>query len=255
MAAIDWYFARGNKQMGPLSAADLRRLAAAGELSPDDLIWREGLAEWTKARNVRGLFEEESKPAGGEEIAVQAGGGVVPGRRAGRRDQRVRAGRRKRLRRGRRHGTRSRRCWARCGRCRTGLYRSGGPRGSGVRLVRPGSGDALRRRLRRHRNRQDHDAGQPLVRHRPVVAAGRAAIRGRQVLRRARSAQPRDRRPPGLAHALRRRGLVEPGGGAGRAAGIGAGGRRGVDVSIIVGGIARLIVHGYLACVAANPAS
>jgi hypothetical protein len=67
MAAVDWYFARGNKQMGPVSAADLLRLAVAGELSPDDLIWREGLAEWTKARNVRGLFEEEGKPAAAEE--------------------------------------------------------------------------------------------------------------------------------------------------------------------------------------------
>jgi hypothetical protein len=67
MAPVDWYFARGNKQAGPVSAADLRRLAVAGELSPDDLIWREGLAEWTKARNVRGLFEEESKPAAAEE--------------------------------------------------------------------------------------------------------------------------------------------------------------------------------------------
>ena len=67
MALVDWYFARGSKQMGPVSAADLRRLAVAGELSPDDLIWREGLAEWTKARNVRGLFDEESKPADAEE--------------------------------------------------------------------------------------------------------------------------------------------------------------------------------------------
>ena len=67
MAAVDWYFARGNKQIGPVSAADLRRLAVAGELSPDDLIWHEGLSEWTKARNVRGLFEEESKLTAAEE--------------------------------------------------------------------------------------------------------------------------------------------------------------------------------------------
>jgi hypothetical protein len=72
MTPVDWYFARGNKQMGPVSAADLKRLAAAGELLPDDLIWREGLAEWTTARSVRGLFDEESKPAGVEETPSKA---------------------------------------------------------------------------------------------------------------------------------------------------------------------------------------
>jgi hypothetical protein len=72
MTPVDWYFARGNKQMGPVSAVDLKRLAAAGELLPDDLVWREGLTEWTKARNVRGLFDEESKPAAAEEPPSKA---------------------------------------------------------------------------------------------------------------------------------------------------------------------------------------
>ncbi len=72
MTSVDWYFARGNKQMGPVSAVDLKRLAGAGELLPDDLVWREGLAEWTTARSVRGLFDEESKPAGAEEAPSKA---------------------------------------------------------------------------------------------------------------------------------------------------------------------------------------
>ena len=67
MNPVDWYFARGNKQMGPVSAAELKRLATAGELRPEDLVWREGLTEWALARSVRGLFEDEAKPAAGEE--------------------------------------------------------------------------------------------------------------------------------------------------------------------------------------------
>jgi len=62
MTPIEWYYARGNKQMGPVSSVDLKRMAAAGEIHPEDLVWREGMAEWTLARNVRGLFEEEAKP-------------------------------------------------------------------------------------------------------------------------------------------------------------------------------------------------
>jgi hypothetical protein len=61
MSQIEWYYARGNKQSGPVSSIELKRLADAGEISPDDLVWREGMTEWSAARNVRGLFEEEGR--------------------------------------------------------------------------------------------------------------------------------------------------------------------------------------------------
>ncbi|MBN2577523.1 MAG: DUF4339 domain-containing protein [Pirellulales bacterium] len=63
MGPVEWYYARGEKQQGPVPSAELKRLAAAGQLRPDDLVWREGLAEWTAARNVQGLFEELARPA------------------------------------------------------------------------------------------------------------------------------------------------------------------------------------------------
>jgi hypothetical protein len=71
MNQVEWYYARNNKQAGPVSAVELRHLAAAGELSPDDLVWREGMTEWSAARNVRGLFEEEGR-AGGLETGQAA---------------------------------------------------------------------------------------------------------------------------------------------------------------------------------------
>jgi hypothetical protein len=63
MSAIEWYYARDNKQMGPVSAAELKRLASVGSLVPDDLVWREGMTAWAPARNVRGLFDEEGPTA------------------------------------------------------------------------------------------------------------------------------------------------------------------------------------------------
>ncbi|MBU4272000.1 MAG: DUF4339 domain-containing protein [Planctomycetes bacterium] len=63
MNPVEWYYARDNKQAGPVSAVDLKQLAAAGQLRPDDLVWREGMTEWSAARNVRGLFEESAAPA------------------------------------------------------------------------------------------------------------------------------------------------------------------------------------------------
>lgn len=57
---VEWYYAKDNRQMGPVSALELKRLATFDELRPDDLVWREGMTEWAAARNVRGLFDQEA---------------------------------------------------------------------------------------------------------------------------------------------------------------------------------------------------
>ena len=72
MSPVEWYYARENRQMGPVSPAELKRLAAAGELGPDDLVWREGMTEWSAAKNVRGLFEEEGRGAASENAGQPA---------------------------------------------------------------------------------------------------------------------------------------------------------------------------------------
>jgi hypothetical protein len=56
MIETQWYYARDDQPMGPVSGAELRQLAEAGELQPDDLLWREGMEEWTTAINLGGLF-------------------------------------------------------------------------------------------------------------------------------------------------------------------------------------------------------
>jgi len=56
MAEIQWYYAHEQQQMGPVSSAELKRLAAASQLFPEDLIWREGMEEWAPALRVKGLF-------------------------------------------------------------------------------------------------------------------------------------------------------------------------------------------------------
>jgi hypothetical protein len=63
MAEVQWYYARNDQQFGPVSAAELKQLAEAGRLSPDDLLWREGMEQWTTAVNLRGLFATEDVAA------------------------------------------------------------------------------------------------------------------------------------------------------------------------------------------------
>jgi hypothetical protein len=59
--------------MGPVSSDDLKQLAAAGELTADDLIWKEGLDDWKPAGQLKGLLPEapadEPSPAGSATVA------------------------------------------------------------------------------------------------------------------------------------------------------------------------------------------
>jgi GYF domain 2 len=63
MAEVQWWYARGDDQLGPVSPADLRRLAAGGNLAPADLVWREGMAEWAPAARIKGLFPDAREAA------------------------------------------------------------------------------------------------------------------------------------------------------------------------------------------------
>lgn len=59
----EWYYSAGDGvQRGPVDAGGLKRLAAAGRLSPSDLVWREGMTEWAPASKVAGLFASAAPP-------------------------------------------------------------------------------------------------------------------------------------------------------------------------------------------------
>src|SRR6185503_13035455 len=48
--------AKGGQQHGPISAQALVELAAMGQLYPDELVWKEGLANWVRADQVQDLL-------------------------------------------------------------------------------------------------------------------------------------------------------------------------------------------------------
>ena len=51
-----WYYARDGAQQGPVSEEEMKRLAEAGTLRPQDLVWREGLAQWQPAQQATTYF-------------------------------------------------------------------------------------------------------------------------------------------------------------------------------------------------------
>ncbi len=51
-----WHYVVNGRQMGPVGMEILRGMAAAGQLLPGDLIWRQGLSEWIPAGRMVELF-------------------------------------------------------------------------------------------------------------------------------------------------------------------------------------------------------
>lgn len=52
----EWYYAKGSKQVGPVSYDDLRRGLEGGRIGPAALVWTEGMEEWKPANQVRRLM-------------------------------------------------------------------------------------------------------------------------------------------------------------------------------------------------------
>src|SRR5262245_40456274 len=54
--ADEWYYAQRGVRTGPVSIERLRQLAGAGQLRPEDLVWKEGMAAWSAASEIDGIF-------------------------------------------------------------------------------------------------------------------------------------------------------------------------------------------------------
>jgi hypothetical protein len=59
-----WFFSRGGTHEGPVTYEDLQRMAAQGEIGPDTLVWKSGMANWVPCRQISGFaFSGQSIPS------------------------------------------------------------------------------------------------------------------------------------------------------------------------------------------------
>ncbi len=56
--ATAWMYSRNGHEFGPVSSKQLKQLAATQELTPEDLVWKEGMKRWARADAVKGLFDK-----------------------------------------------------------------------------------------------------------------------------------------------------------------------------------------------------
>jgi len=51
----EWFYVDNGEQAGPASASELQQKAVAGQIQPDTLVWKEGMADWTPYSQVAEL--------------------------------------------------------------------------------------------------------------------------------------------------------------------------------------------------------
>ncbi|MDR0610094.1 MAG: GYF domain-containing protein [Planctomycetaceae bacterium] len=56
MASQQWYYRKGVARFGPVSSAEIKKMAAEGKLEPTDLLRGVGMTEWVPASKIKGLF-------------------------------------------------------------------------------------------------------------------------------------------------------------------------------------------------------
>lgn len=54
--ADQWYVGRSGQRAGPYTTEQVRQMAAAGQLLPSDLLWKDGLENWVPLTQVKGLL-------------------------------------------------------------------------------------------------------------------------------------------------------------------------------------------------------
>ena len=57
--ADQWYYTQNDERQGPVTPEELKELANAGQLKPDDLIWKKGMKDWIEAGTATGLIPSQ----------------------------------------------------------------------------------------------------------------------------------------------------------------------------------------------------
>lgn len=53
--ATEWHYTIEGRQFGPVTPRELKQLVDGGDIGGEDLVWKEGMADWVPVSQVRGL--------------------------------------------------------------------------------------------------------------------------------------------------------------------------------------------------------
>lgn len=75
MSEVNWYYGRGEQQVGPLSFNEMQALVRSRQILPETLVWNDTMEDWAPASAVAALWET---PASGTIPADRAEPRVSP---------------------------------------------------------------------------------------------------------------------------------------------------------------------------------
>jgi GYF domain 2 len=52
---MQWYYSKNGTQLGPVGEGELRSKLTSGEISPSDLVWKDGMTDWLPSSKVPSL--------------------------------------------------------------------------------------------------------------------------------------------------------------------------------------------------------
>ena len=73
---MSWYYIRDNQKVGPVEDAQFRALVASMQVTPETYVWRQGLAQWQRLRDLQASPAPVPAPTAG---IADAGAGVIDG--------------------------------------------------------------------------------------------------------------------------------------------------------------------------------
>lgn len=73
---MNWYYANGGQQTGPVTEEEFQRLAADGTIKPDTLVWREGMPNWQAYSTLASSAGSSAPSASASPAAPPLSGGV-----------------------------------------------------------------------------------------------------------------------------------------------------------------------------------
>jgi hypothetical protein len=82
--ANEWHYTlNGQQAAAPITATQLKQLAASGQLKPTDLVWQDGMLDWVPAGAIKGLFPPAGKSLGDSAVVPPVSAKAAEGRKTG----------------------------------------------------------------------------------------------------------------------------------------------------------------------------
>jgi hypothetical protein len=76
--AMAWHYEQNGQSVGPITPAQLADLVRQGTVTPETLVWQEGMANWQPYKTLLPLVAAPAPPAPGEFVCAECGRSFPP---------------------------------------------------------------------------------------------------------------------------------------------------------------------------------